>query len=128
MVTSVRIMGQAWCFLCICYLMLHLTAFKIWVSSWNWNTVASNLLINALRTLNILVPTKRFDMLHLPGKRNRRVPMILKPEVVTAMDLLVKTRRKCQVQSFYFFAIPGKQSHIHPWKVNQLLLLTSNAN
>ena len=59
------------------------------------------------------------DMVHLPGKRNRKVPLLLKPEWVKAMQLLVATRAKCDIISCseYFFAVPGKESHIPPWKV-----------
>lgn len=55
-------------------------------------------------------------MMQIPRKRNRRVPVILKPHWVEAIQLLQDTRRLCQVGSLYLFAVPGKQSHINVWQ------------
>jgi len=49
-------------------------------------------------------------MLHLPGKGTggRRVPLLLPPDVVFAMDALSDHRSQCDVlrDNVYFFAIP----------------------
>ncbi|XP_064629185.1 uncharacterized protein LOC135488486 [Lineus longissimus] len=60
---------------------------------------------------------KNLDMVHLPGKRNRRVPLLLKKEWVTSMQVLVEKRKECNVNSEYFFGVPGSPSHLAPWKV-----------
>ncbi|PIK56621.1 hypothetical protein BSL78_06477 [Apostichopus japonicus] len=81
-----------------------------------WQELRNEEMKNALSPLELKI-ADRFDMVQLPGKRGRRVPLLLKPEWVEAMDLLVKLREKCAVHSKFFFGVPGKDSHINSWKV-----------
>jgi hypothetical protein len=61
-------------------------------------------------------------MVQLPGKRNRKVPLILKPEWVKSMELLVENRDRCNVvNNVYFFGQPSKTNHIVAWKVSTTL-------
>jgi hypothetical protein len=50
----------------------------------------------------------RMDMVHLPGKGTgaRRVPLLLQPSCITAMNALVKHRHTCRIPNtnLYFFA------------------------
>ena len=57
--------------------------------------------------------------MQLPGKRNRRVPVLLMPDVKLAMDTLVD---KCQVcgispKNPYFFANDSHNGHVDNWQV-----------
>jgi hypothetical protein len=62
----------------------------------------------------------RMDMVHLPGKGQgaRRVPLLLTPDVVTAMDLLLKFRTDCDIppSNIYFFATPSENGFLNSWK------------
>lgn len=57
------------------------------------------------------------DLVFLPGKRGRKVPLILQARPAKAMDLLAKTRDGCGVSSDYFFVDPFTNEHINAWKV-----------
>jgi len=62
------------------------------------------------------------DMLHLPGKGtgSRRVPLLLPPDVIPAMDSLIEHRSHCGVlqDNVYFFAVPMSDvGHVNEWKV-----------
>ena len=59
----------------------------------------------------------RFDLVHMPGKRERKVPLILAPEWTKAMELLVQSRSSCNVTSKYFFGKPHSNTYLQPWKV-----------
>ncbi len=54
-----------------------------------------------------------FQRVEIRGKRGRKVPVLLTPNMVVAMDLLVNMREKCQVpvENQYLFARPGALSH-----------------
>lgn len=53
-----------------------------------------------------------FTRVEIRGKRGRGVPILLKPSVVSAMELLVETRELCGVpkENIYMFARPGALS------------------
>lgn len=54
-----------------------------------------------------------FDRVEIRGKRSRMVPVLLTPDMIAAMDLLIKYRNDCQVstENIYLFARPGVLSH-----------------
>lgn len=56
---------------------------------------------------------KHFDRVEIRGKRSRMVPVLLTPDMIAAMDLLVKNRNECQVhiENVYMFARPGALSY-----------------
>ncbi|XP_067299454.1 uncharacterized protein [Pseudorasbora parva] len=56
---------------------------------------------------------KYFDRVEIRGERSRMVPVLLTPDMITAMDLLVKKRNECQVhtENVYLFARPCVLSH-----------------
>ncbi|XP_051734581.1 uncharacterized protein LOC127504143 isoform X42 [Ctenopharyngodon idella] len=56
---------------------------------------------------------KYFDRVEIRGKRSRMVPVLLTPDMITAMDLLIKNRNECQVhtENVYLFARPCVLSH-----------------
>jgi hypothetical protein len=60
------------------------------------------------------------DMVHLPGKGMgaRRVPLILTPDVLSAMESLSKYRCECGIpdSNVYFFALPSANGHVNGWK------------
>lgn len=62
----------------------------------------------------------RMDMVHLPGKGigSRRVPLLLSPDVVTAMNALVVNRPQSgiPVKNPYFFATPSEKGFINGWQ------------
>ena len=59
-------------------------------------------------------------MVHLPGKGTgaRRVPLLLQPSVVSAMDALVKYRQLCNIpeSNVYLFATPSSKGYINGWQ------------
>jgi len=57
---------------------------------------------------------QRMDLVQVPGKRNRRVPILITPEVGRAMQLLVNTRSRCGVaeENSYFFVSDSKDGHL----------------
>lgn len=56
---------------------------------------------------------KHFDRVEIRGKRSRMVPVLLTPDMIVAMNHLVKKRNVCQVHTdnIYLFARPGVLSH-----------------
>lgn len=60
------------------------------------------------------------DMVHLPGKGvgGRRVPLILTPNIVSAMELLAEKRNCCDIpkSNVYFFATPLTDGFINGWQ------------
>jgi hypothetical protein len=60
------------------------------------------------------------DMVHLPGKGigARRVPLLLTPDVVTAMTVLIANRPQCGIPStnIYFFATPTENGFLNGYQ------------
>ncbi len=56
---------------------------------------------------------KHFQRIEIRGKRGRKVPILLTPDMVTSMELLVKTRRNCDVldENVFMFGRPQALSH-----------------
>lgn len=54
----------------------------------------------------------RLDMVEIRGKRGRKVPVILTPEMINAIDVLIKTRKTVGIadENPYVFARPTKRS------------------
>ena len=71
--------------------------------------------------LNMCVQSVRMDMVHLPGKGvgGRRVPVVITPEVSSAMKVLVDTRDRCGIPptNQFFFATPSSNGCINGWQV-----------
>jgi len=61
----------------------------------------------------------RVDLVQLPGKRNRCVPVLITPDVKQAMDQLVDKRQQSHVSisNPYFFANSSSRGHIDSWQV-----------
>jgi len=59
------------------------------------------------------------DLIHVPGKRNRKVPILMTPDVRSAMKVLSDTRTVCGVphENKYFFATDSSCGHFHSWLV-----------
>ncbi|XP_023805402.1 uncharacterized protein LOC111946283 isoform X2 [Oryzias latipes] len=57
---------------------------------------------------------KHFQRIEIRGKRNRKVPILLTPEMLTSMETLVSLRRTCGVpdENPYFFARPEADTHL----------------
>lgn len=58
-------------------------------------------------------------MVEIEGKRGRKVPVLLTPDIKEAMDILVKKRREANINTNnkFFFARPSEDSmnHIRHW-------------
>ncbi|KAK0131235.1 hypothetical protein N1851_034057 [Merluccius polli] len=54
-----------------------------------------------------------FQRIEIKGKRGRKVPLLLTPEMQASMDLLNKTRNACEVpeNNAFFFARPQALTH-----------------
>lgn len=61
----------------------------------------------------------RFDVIKIPGKRNRRVPLLVKKQWIPPMTVLVEYRGECEVpeENDFLFATPNKLTHINAWQV-----------
>ncbi|XP_013886411.1 uncharacterized protein LOC106534349 [Austrofundulus limnaeus] len=54
-----------------------------------------------------------FERVEIRGKRGRKVPIILTPDMVESLELLVKERGSCGVgENSYFFARPGFETRL----------------
>lgn len=64
---------------------------------------------------------KRMDMVQIAGKRINNVPILLTPDVKTAMDVLLETRAAVGIPSAnpYFFPSYSEQGHLDPYQVLQ---------
>jgi len=51
---------------------------------------------------------KHFQRIEIRGKRGQKVPILLTPGMLTSMELLVKTRRNCEVpdENVFMFGRP----------------------
>lgn len=56
---------------------------------------------------------RHFQRIEIQGKRGRKVPILLTPNMVSSMELLVKTRRSCDVpdENIFMFGRPQTLSH-----------------
>lgn len=58
-------------------------------------------------------PCRHFQRVEVRGKRGRKVPILLSPDVVTSMELLVKTPQSCHVPdgNIFMFGRPEALTH-----------------
>lgn len=56
---------------------------------------------------------KHFERIEIRGKRGRKVPILLTPNMLSSMELLVKTRKNCEVldENPYMFSRPQALSY-----------------
>lgn len=56
---------------------------------------------------------EHFERVEIRGKRSRKVPVLLTPDMIAAMDLLMISRKECQIhkENVYMFVRPGVLSH-----------------
>jgi len=71
----------------------------------DWHKTANSEILKSLQPLERKI-FERLDMVQLPGKRNRKVPMLITEDVKRAMDVLVASRDAVGVphDNPYFFA------------------------
>lgn len=111
----------------ICFLSLKCLVTEIKIQYKNTNTIQIRKLCNLVNMIHLhnlcLFTSFRMDMVHLPGKGSggRRVPLILSPNVVSAMELLAEKRECCSIptSNVYFFATPSTNGYINGWQVMQ---------
>ena len=62
---------------------------------------------------------ERMDLIQVHGKHNRKVPILITPEVSQVMQLLVETQERCGVSSKnkYFFTTDSTGGHMNAWLV-----------
>ena len=65
-----------------------------------------------IKRVIFIVVVFRLDMVEIRGKRGRKVPVILTPEMINAVDVLIKTRKTVGIadENPYVFARPTRQS------------------
>lgn len=68
-------------------------------------------------------------MVQLPGKRNRRVPVLLSPDAKKAMDLLMEYRSIVGIdkENPFFFPSDSKNGHIDGGKVLRSIAIAAKA-
>ena len=69
-------------------------------------------------------------MVHIMGKRGRKVPVLLTSNVSSAMELLVQKRSHCNIQqeNKYFFAVPRLFSYLNPWRIMRSAALSAGCS
>ncbi|KAK7877456.1 hypothetical protein WMY93_031796 [Mugilogobius chulae] len=70
-----------------------------------------------------------FQRVEIRGKRGRKVPILLTPKMVTSMELLVKTRQKCDIldDNAYMFARPQALTYFRGSDVIRQIALNCGA-
>ena len=88
------------------------------VSRPDWHKTTNKELLNNLQPVERQL-MKRMDLVQVPGKRNRRVPILVTPEVGKAMQMLVDTSNVCGIppQNKFFFASNSLEGHVDSWLV-----------
>ncbi|XP_036416266.1 uncharacterized protein LOC118800194 [Colossoma macropomum] len=71
-----------------------------------------------------------FQRIEIKGKRGRKVPVLLTPDMLVSMELLVKTRRKCDVpdENQFMFGRPQALSHFRGSDVIRQIARSCGAN
>ena len=83
----------------------------------DWHQTSNRELLENLRPTEKIL-AKRMDLVQVPGKRNRCVPLLNTPEVGKAMPLLVNTCTLCGVsEQNKFFASDSADGHLDSWLV-----------
>ncbi|XP_076837036.1 uncharacterized protein LOC143482555 [Brachyhypopomus gauderio] len=72
---------------------------------------------------------KHFQRVEIKGKRGRKVPLLLTPDMLASMELLVKCRRKCDVpdENQFMFGRPQALSHFRGSDVIRLIAQSCGA-
>jgi hypothetical protein len=67
----------------------------------------------------VVLLANRVDMVQIPGKRTRLVPILIMPAIRKAMDLLVDMRQKHTLMpnNRYFFASDSQNGYLDQWQV-----------
>ena len=84
----------------------------------NWNEEVNRELESTLSPVEQHLK-HRMDLILIPGKRNRQVPILLTEDLQVAMKALYKTRSQCGIpeENVYFFATPSSDGHLSGWLV-----------
>jgi hypothetical protein len=84
----------------------------------DWKKECNKDLIDTLKPIEKQL-LNRMDLVFIPGKRNRKVPILLTTEVKFAMDAMVKTRSVCNIPSEnpYFFSNDSSNGQLNGWFV-----------
>ena len=84
----------------------------------DWIKESNKELIDNLQPLEKKI-MERMDLIQIPGKRNRKVPILMTPDVSAAMKLLVEMRNKCGApkRNKYFFATDSENGFFNTWLV-----------
>ena len=79
----------------------------------NWHQTANSEILQSLQPLERKI-FERLDMVQLPGKRQRKVPMLITDDVKRAMDVIVSNRGNVGVPhgNPYFFATQITHNHL----------------
>jgi len=73
--------------------------------------------VHSVSVIAVVLFCYSVHMVQLPGKRNRRVPMLITPEVVKAMDELVQKREECGIRNNPYFFANSSTGHVDNWQV-----------
>ncbi|XP_035984611.1 uncharacterized protein LOC118558233 isoform X1 [Fundulus heteroclitus] len=78
------------------------------------NTFASNPDLDLALTDMEKKLCKYFERVEIKGKRDRKVPVLLSPDMVSSIQMLVRYRRQCDVpdENVYLFGRPEAESHL----------------
>ena len=89
-----------------------------YVQRLNWRLKSSKDLVKNLKPLECQL-MKRMDLVQVPGKRNRKVPILIMPDITEAMELLLAMRKRSGIpaQNRYFFATASKDGYLNTWMV-----------
>jgi len=84
----------------------------------DWHRTSNQEVLGNLKPLEKKL-MERMDLIQVPGKRNRKVPILITPEVGKAMQMLANTRAKCGIspRNRYFFATDSSNGYLNTWLV-----------
>ena len=84
----------------------------------DWKSTSNKEVLGILKPIEQEL-MKRMDLVQVPGKRNRKVPILITPDVTKAMQALLATRKHSGIPPVnpYFFATASRDGHLNTWAV-----------
>ena len=82
-----------------------------------WEETMNREILSSLQGLELAL-IKRLDLIEVPGKKNRKVPILVTQEAKTAMDVLAKTRDAVGIpeRNPFFFASRSLDGYLNSWQ------------
>ena len=94
-----------------------------------WEESMNNEILSSLQDLELTL-IKRLDLIEVPGKKNRKVPILVTQETKTAMETLIKTREYVGIpeKNPFFFASKSVDGYLNSWQALKAVVDGANVN